>query len=387
MRTSLHLRPIRSLALRPVRSLALVGVLGVAATGCGVTADTTAATVGDHSISIDDVDAVVDDQAIVGPGVAEVDESRQPGDQARTALMYEIRRVVWIDEADRWGVEPTADHVTQAEQQLDAQLEGVQLSDEVREGAVESAAAQNALLDRFAEIDPSDDADLRLVYEGAPSRWRSWCLTVVGTSANQADRVESLLDDDVALEQVAERVEDTELLATPDQCFVGSELPVELEAAAREANGTARPEPVTTDLGGGQTVTYFFEVDRASASSFEEAREEVAFVAQNLRQAVEQLRLLSTLGVDATEEDIQQAQAAQQQGVDVILDWMGERMRSAEVNPRYGAGVVELPAQMGGQFVVEAPPGPLQPAGELVDELGGLGADPTAADPTAGTGG
>ena len=204
MRTSLDLRPIRSLALRPIRSLALVGVLGVAATACGVTADTTAATVGDRSISIDDVDAVVEEQAIVGPAAAEVDESRQPGDQARTALMYEIQRVAWIEEAERWGAEPTADHVAQAEQQLEAQLSGVQLSDEIRKGAIESAAAQNALLERFAEIDPTDETDLRLVYEGAPSRWRSWCLTVVGTSADQADRVESLLDDGVALEQVAD---------------------------------------------------------------------------------------------------------------------------------------------------------------------------------------
>ncbi len=393
MRTSLDLRPtrslalraVRSLALRPARSLALVGVLGVAATGCGVTADTTAATVGDRTISIDDLDAVVEEQAIVGPGATEVDESRQPGDQARTALMYEIQRVAWIEEAERWGVEPTAEQVAQAEQQLDAQLAGVQLNDEIREGAIESAAAQNALLDRFAEIDPGDDADLRLIYEGAPSRWRSWCLTVVGTSTDQADRVESLLDDGVALEQVADRVEDTELLATPDQCFVGSELPVELETAAREANGTPRPEPVTTDLGGGQTVMYFFEVERASTSSFDDARDEVAFVAQNLRQAVEQLRLLSTLGADASEEDIQQAQAAQQEGVDVLLGWIGERMRSAEVNPRYGTGVVEAPEQLGGGFVVEAPPAPLQPAGAIEDELGALGGDPT--DPTAVTGG
>ncbi len=300
MRPSLRLRPIRSLARRPVRSLALVGVLGVAATACGVTADTTAATVGERTVSIDDVNAVVDDPAIVGPAVEGVDESRQPGDLARTALMYEIQRVTWIEEAERWGVEPTPEQVADAEVQLDAQLAGagVQLSDDNRDRAIASSAAQNVLLERFAEIDPTDEDDLRLIYEGAPSRWRSWCLTVVAIPADGADRVESLLDDGVALDEVADRVDDAELLATPDQCFVGSELPPELETAARDADGSQRPAPVETSLGADQGLMYF-EVERASSSSFDEAREEVAFVAQNLQGAVEALGALSQLGADA----------------------------------------------------------------------------------------
>ena len=257
MRTSLHLRPIRTLAL--------LGVLGVAATGCGVTADTTAATVGDRTITIDDVDALVEVPAIVGPDVQGVDESRQPGSLARTALLYEIQRVSWIEEAERWGAEPTAEQLAQAEEQVQAQLgaAGAQLDGDTLDDAVESGAAQSALLERFARIDPTDEADLRLVYEGAPSRWRSWCLTVVATSPESADRVEELLDDGVELAEVPDTVDDAQVLATPEQCYVGSELPPELEAAAREVNGTERPEPVPTNLGSGEGLL-FFEVDRAS---------------------------------------------------------------------------------------------------------------------------
>ncbi|MDQ2678871.1 MAG: SurA N-terminal domain-containing protein [Actinomycetota bacterium] len=371
MRTSLHLRPIRTLAL--------VGALGVAATGCGVTADTTAATVGDHAISIDDVNALVEVPAIVGPDVQGVDESRQPGGLARTALLYEIQRVAWIEEAQRWGAEPTAEQLAQAEEQVQAQLgaAGAQLSGDTLDGAVESSAAQNALLERFARIDPTDEADLRLVYEGAPSRWRSWCLTVVATSPENAERVESLLDDDVELAEVADRVDDAQLLATPEQCFVGSELPAELEAAAREANGGTRPDPVPTNLGSGEGLL-FYEVETASSSSFDEARDEVAFVAQNLRRAVDELAALAGLGADATEEQIQQAQQTQQQAIDVLLDWMSERIRSTEVNPRYGTGVVARPEQLGGGFEVTPPPAPLPPAGEMLNSPGGIVSDPTA---------
>ena len=42
------------------------------------------------------------------------------------------------------------------------------------------------------------------------------------------------------------------------------------------------------------------------------------------------------------------------------------------------------PEQLGGGFVVAPPPAPLQPAGQIVNELGGLGGDPTGTDPTGG---
>lgn len=369
-----------SLPLRPIRTLTLLTVLGVAATGCGVTADTTAATVGDRTISIDDVDAAIADPAVVGPDVEGIDESRQPGDVARAALMYEIQRVVWIEEAERWGVEPTDDDRALAEEQLDQQLAGsqVELSEATRDGAIESTAAQNALLARFAEIDPTDEGDLRLVYEGAPSRWREWCITVVAVATEEGDTVEDLLDEGVELEAVADQVDGAQLLATPEQCFVGSELPPELEQAARESAGGGRPDPVTTDLGTGEGLL-FFDVESATTSTFEEAREEVAFVAQNLAGAVEQLSALSGLGADASEEEIQQAQQTREQGVTVVLEWIGERMRSAEVNPRYGSGVVARSEQLGGGYEVAAPPGPLQPVAAPTSLPGEIELDPAAA--------
>ncbi len=378
MRTSLHLRPVRSLSI-----LAATAAFALAASSCGTTADTTAATVGDRTISIDDVNEIIDEPAIVGTGAEAVTESRQPGDLARSALMYEIQRLAWVEEAERWGIDLDEEDRTEAEAQLDAQLlqAGVELSPSAREGAVDSSVAQNALLVRWAEIDPSSDEDLRLVYEGAPSRWRTWCLTVVAVGPEDEDRVESLLDDGVALGDVAERVELAELVATPDECFAGSELPPELETAAREAGERgargARPAPVPTNLGGGEGLL-FFEVHRATAPSFEESRDVVAQVAAGLANAVEQLASLSAIGADATDAELQQAQQVQQEAVGVLTGWVEERMRSAVVNPRYGSGVVGGGSSVDATLRIAPPAAPLQPAGELLSSLEGLELDPTA---------
>lgn len=373
MRTPLHLRPVRSLAL-------LTALGAVVASGCGVTADTTAATLGDRTVSIEQLDEVIAEPAIVGPDQPGVTESRQPGDLARAALMYELQRLAWIEEAERWGVEPTDAERSDAEQQLDMQLQqaGVQLSSDIREGAIESTAAQNALLTRWAEIDPGDDADLRLIYDGAPSRWRSWCLTVVAVNPDTADRVESLLDDGVALDRIPERVDQAELLATPEDCFVGSELPVELETAAREVTGGERPEPVASNLGGAGEGLLFFDVERSTSSSFDEAREEVAFVAESLSTAVQQLGALSTLGVDATEQEIQQAQQQAQTAATVLRGWVDDRLRAAEINPRYGSGVVARSEQLGGGLEVAPPPAPLQRSTDLLGLPDGVAVDPAA---------
>ena len=122
---------------RPSSRAALVGLVAlgaVAATACGASADTTAAKVGDETISIEDVNRGVDEPAIVGPNEPspaasaaspdpeDLAESRQSGDIARAALAYEIRRATWTQEAKRWGATPTAEERAQAESQIDAQL-------------------------------------------------------------------------------------------------------------------------------------------------------------------------------------------------------------------------------------------------------------------------
>lgn len=371
MRTSLDLRSARSLV-----TLTAV-VVGLAASACGVTANTTAATVGDQTISIDQLNAVIGDPAIVGPNDGGASESRQPGGLARAALMYEIQRVAWVEEAERWGVEVTDADRADAEAQLDAQLAQarVELTGATRQGAIDSTAAQNALLARFAEIDPTDESDLRLVHDGAPSRWRSWCLTVVAVVPEDSERVERLLDDGVALEAVPDRVEGAEVIATSEQCYLGSELPVDLEAAVRATTVGERSAPVATTLTGGQALLYF-DVERATDPTFDQAREDVITVAAGLRDAVEQLGVLSGLGVDATEEEIQMAQQMQEMAVTALRGWVEDRMRSAEVNPRYGSGIVARSAQLGGGLEVAPPPVPLQPAADIVTMPGDVAVDP-----------
>jgi hypothetical protein len=327
------------------RTLALVAVTAVAtlvASSCGVLADTDAATVVGRTVSIESVEQLSRDEGFTGAMDADVQEGSVPGDLFRSVLQFELQRVAWIAEADRWGIEITEEMRDAAAQQVEAQITstGTAYDDETREKLVEYVAAQTALETRFAELDPSADADLRLLYEGAPSLWERICVAVVQVDPAQVDAAERALHDGASVEELPGLVEGTTLAADPEQCVPGSELPDELESAFRAAPRGSDEGPLSVGDPATGAATYLYRVDERRTIGFGEAREELAQIAQGLAQ-----------------------QGAQ--------TWISLVVSEAEIDPRFGTGV----SRVNGQPVVDAPPAPLP---EQLDLGGMLGTEPEA---------
>ena len=154
--------------MRRSRTLLLAATAGVAlfASACGVTADTTAATVAGTAIPIDDVTTLVSDPVFNG-GAEQPNESSQDGTLARSALMFLIERQAWLSELDRWGLEISDADREQIGAQIDEQAAtgGQELDGRSRELLVEYTAAQSVLTERFGTIDPERDDDLRRLYD------------------------------------------------------------------------------------------------------------------------------------------------------------------------------------------------------------------------------
>ena len=82
--------------------------------------------------------------------------------------------------------------------------------------------------------------------------------------------------------------------------------------------------------------------------------------------------------MDATEQEIQQAQQQAQTAATVLRGWVDDRLRAAEINPRYGSGVVARSEQLGGGLEVAPPPAPLQRSTDLLGLPDGVAVDPAA---------
>ncbi len=109
--------------MRRSRTLLLAATAGAAlfASACGVTADTTAATVAGTAIPIDDVTTLVSDPVFNG-GAEQPNESSQDGDAPERALMFLIDAAgLAVRGLDRWGLEITDSTESQVGEQLDQQ--------------------------------------------------------------------------------------------------------------------------------------------------------------------------------------------------------------------------------------------------------------------------
>ncbi len=330
--------------------LAVAAVLAVGS-GCGVTADTSAATVAGREVSAEAVEELARDEVFLGPGGVELNESRLPGDVARSVLLFEIERVAWLAELDRWGVELDGAARDAASQQLDDQLAsagGGDFSDETRGRLIDYLAAQEVLAGRFAAIDPGSDEDLRRLFEAAPPLWERACVVVVQVPTAAADAVQEALDGGGSIEQLPERVEGAQIVADPTQgCTSLFQLPDELRRAVESTGPGERSEVLT--VGEGPLASGFvLRVEERQSLSFAAAREELVAIAESLRE----------------------------QGPP---PWIQLLVASAEITPRFGSGMATTPE---GQPVIEPPPLPIAPPGAapaLEPEL--LGPEPGADDP------
>ena len=329
----------RSLALA-----ALTVVATVVVSGCGVWADTSAGSVLGRTVTVESVEQLTRDEGFVGSEDSGVEDGSVPGDLFRSVLAFELQRTAWIAEADRWGLEITPEMTDAARQQVEAQLSstGATYEKATRAKLEEYVAAQTALETRFSQLDPSSDGDLRRLYDGVPSYWERTCVAVVQIDPSREAEVERALEEGATIEELPDVVQGTTLVADPSQCLPGVQLPTELKEAFDAAPRGADEGPVSIgDAAAGGT--YVFRVDGRTSVTFDEAREELAQIAQGLAQ--------------------QGAQA-----------WIGLILEEAEVNPRFGSGV----SGGSGQPPVDAPPVPLA---EQMDLGGILGTTPEAAVP------
>lgn len=310
--------------LRPLT--VVVAVVAVAASACGVAADTTAASFrGDTIVTTTDVDQLAADaafvQALTGTGVARQacgrDCSTVPGNTAREVLLFETQRRVLESEAERWGVQVSAQDRAQARRSVQQQLAGGGSAPRrVTDRITDYVATLGALTNRLREVDASSEQDLRALYDGAPSLWEFACMTVVQVPARGVDRAAALVDRGSGTAVVAKRVRGAQVVATSRTCLNPAALPQSLRDAVRTTRvGTVRT--VTTEDGTG----FVFRVRSYRTDGF--------------RAAQGQLRRL--------------ARAVVAQGVAQWLPFV--MLGQVEINPRYGQDIV-----VAGSGLVIAPP-------------------------------
>lgn len=309
---------------------ALAALLAVVATACGVTADTTAATVDGRKVLISDVDALARDEAFFGPQPGGLPESRLPGDLARFALTFELERAGLHAELDRWGLTVSdADRSAATEALSDQDPVGwEQLAPRSRELLVDYSAAQQVLGDHFARLEP-DDETLRTFYDAAPTLWAQTCVTVVSLEPDELDAATAELDAGTALEELADTVPTAELaVSSADQCVDDAQVVPDLREAFAAAPLDELAEPVVLDTSGvGLPTAFVFQVDERRVVPFDEAREQ----------------LTDILG------------ALLQQGP---MPWVRLLLVDAEINPRFGSGILQGPD---GSIQVLPPDTPIVP--------------------------
>lgn len=306
----------------------------MAASGCGVTADDAAATVGNATVSTATVDDLAGDAAFVGAvlqGAAPAtNDGVLPGDTARTTLSFEIQRTALLQEIDRWGLQVTDGDRSEARSRIDEQVPG--LSKKNRDRLVEYVVATSVLEERLGEIDVESDADLRLLYDGAPGLWDQVCLTAVQIPSRRAAEraARAALDGGTSLADLADEVDDAQLAAEPSQgCIARTQLPPAIRTDAEAAATKEVRGPIVVE-GAQGNVAYFYRVESTKRLSFAQARDDLASLADALQQRAQQ-------------------QAAAQLWLSLILQ------QGVTINPRYGS---ELVVAAQGQLEVTPPQAP-----------------------------
>jgi len=310
---------------RPLFALLAAAVL--AASACGVTADTSAATLLGHSITVESVEQLARDEGFIGAGVDGLTDSSVPGDVFRNVLQFELQRVAWIAETDRWGLEITDGDRATAREQVTSQLEanGLDYEPATHDKIVDFVAAQGALNERFSRLDPEDDGDLRLLYEGSPTLWDQVCAAVAYIPDGSLRQVRRALRDGTTVEELPDVVDGATLAVSPDQqCVTAEQLPDELDAAFQTADAGHVCGPVVVTDEAGTENRYVFRIDERRHLGFSDARDDLASIAASLAQ--------------------QGAQA-----------WIALVVASADIDPRFGSGVT---INGNGEPVVAAPPTP-----------------------------
>ena len=300
---------------------------------CGVTADTTAATVDGKTVSTETVNALARDEVFGAPGASAANDSVLPGEQARAALLLAVQATAWASELERFGVSLSAQAKDQANEQIDAQLgqQGApsQISATARAVLIKFLAAQTLLGERFQSIQESSTEDLRLLYDRLPIARELTCMTVASVDPSVQGAVLKQIESGALLEELPGVFPEVDIVATSRDCIPTALLSGLIQQAVLGAELGVATEPVTATDSQGNPIIYLIRVDERKVASFEEAVPGL-------------LKLIS-------------------QGPDT---WVQLVVATAQINPRYGSGVGFGPS---GQAAVLPPPAPELPRGGLLD--------------------
>ncbi|MFZ4434714.1 MAG: hypothetical protein ACOYOQ_16100 [Microthrixaceae bacterium] len=329
--------------MRTARVLAGLVLVATFAAACGVAADDRAAVVLGTPVSTSTVDDLAADEAFlqaVGGGLPGT-ESVVPGDSARAALTFEIQRAAAETELERWGLSLDDALVAEARGSVEQQVPPG-LGDRALDELARFVAATTALGNRLTAIDPSDEEDLRRLYDGAPSLWARTCVAVLAVAEEQAATVVDLVGSGRQVEEVVAEIEESQLVFDPaDACVPTAQLPGDLREAIERATPGSTPAPVTIESQTGP-VAVFFRVDGRERLGFDDeaTREQLASIVERFG------------GSQAP------SQAA---GF-----WLNLILPDAvDVNPRYGRPVVGP----SGTFEVAPPEAPLVSIGDTEIDL------------------
>ncbi|MFZ4519585.1 MAG: hypothetical protein ACOYOP_14440 [Microthrixaceae bacterium] len=334
-------------------ALLAVALLG---TSCGVAADDRAAVVGNRTITTDTTDQLARDrvfvQSVVNGQLPPDDESRLPGDVARSTLEFQIQVAALQQEAERLGIDLAGLDRAAARKLVLGQVQG-RPSATTTDVLVDFVVARQALTERLAKVDPQSQKDLQLLYDGAPALWNRVCVTVVGVPVASAERAARLLSRGTGLLELGNRVEGAQALASPSKgCIVLAQLPPELREAMDGAKVGRRVGPVVVSSAQGDTA-YFFRISERQVVSFGEASGDIAQIAGSLQQSPQR----------------------------VVLQWIGLTVLDrVAVNPRYG----RVAANVNGGITVVPPSTPLVPLSSIrLPSAGPAAGGAGAADPGA----
>lgn len=312
----------------------LVAVTAMVMTGCGVAAPDKVASIDGVDVTLEDLIRTASDPlySLVSP---DWDGPTISGDAARQALTVNLTTAAWVAEAGRWGLDTNskrAEAEASLDQQLSVMAEPLDLSDDAREGFIEMFAAQFALQERFEKIDPTSDDDLRQIYDLSSMLWEQTCAFILTVPDDAQGEVRSLAARGVDATEVAERVDGTSVITTPDDgCMSEGSIPSQIRDDLRTV-------PVgESDLfdidSGGMTQHFMVQVVSRGTVRFGDAREDLVAIAAALLQSGPQ-------------------------------EWVGLRLVEAGIDPRIGSGVT-LDGQS--QPHVVPPAGPIQPKFSMAD--------------------
>ncbi len=318
--------------------LCLTALLTVAVlAACGVTADTTAATVAGKKVSVETVNLLARDEVFGATTGSGASQSVLPGDQARAALLLAVQATAWTSESERFGVPLSAQAKAQANQQIDAQLgqQGApsKISDTARQVLIKFLAGQGLLTERFKSISESSTQDLRLLYDGLPVARELTCMAVAAVQPKAKKAVLRELLAGARLENLPGAFPEVEIVATAEECIPTALLSGSIRQVVQAAPLGVVAAPLELTDSQGAPIVYLIRVDERKVVPFKGAVPGL-------------LKLIS-------------------QGPDI---WMQLVVASAQINPRFGSGVGMGPT---GEAAILPPPSPALPSGALLDAVVG----------------